>query len=317
MPPPADYNRRRSAPTESIEARLNASNEPRQHRVKCLSPVGFHEMVYVEWGNPANANVLICAHGLTRMGRDFDRLARVLSDRYRVVCPDVVGRGLSDRLRDPAYYAIPQYVSDMVALIARLGVDQVDWVGTSMGGLIGIALAGQPGSPIRRMVINDVGPRLGPVAIARIASYVGQPVSFANLDEAVGYLSVAAAPFGLKTREDWRELFEPTLRREGDRWVLRYDPAIALPFKSVTPQAAAAAEAATWALYDRISARTLLVRGAESDLLTPETTAEMAARGPRPRVAEVPGVGHAPTFMLPGEIALVRDFLLEDADRTT
>jgi len=236
-----------------------------------------------------------------------------MADRYRVVCPDVVGRGLSDRLRDPQFYAIPLYASDMVALIARLDVEEVDWVGTSMGGLIGIALAGQTGSPIRQLVINDVGPRLGPVAIARIASYVGQPVSFANLEEAVDYLSVIAAPFGLKTREDWRELIAPTLRELDGRFVFRYDPGIAVPFRNTTPQAAAAGEAATWTLYDRITARTLLVRGAESDLLTHETAAEMAARGPRPRVAEVANVGHAPTFMLPHEIQLVREFLLEGA----
>jgi pimeloyl-ACP methyl ester carboxylesterase len=292
---------------------LNPTTEPRQRHVQCLSPAGLHRIVYAEWGDPANENVLICAHGLTRMGRDFDRLARAMSDRYRVVCPDIVGRGHSDPLRNPAYYVIPQYVADTVSLIARLDVERVDWVGTSMGGLIGIALAGQAGSPIRQLVINDVGPRLGPVAIARIAGYVGQPVSFASLDEAIDYQSVTAAPFGLKSRDDWRELIEPTLRRDGDRWVFRYDPAIALPFKSTTPQSATAAEAATWALYDNIKARTLIVRGAESDLLTPETAAEMAGRGPRPEVAEVPGVGHAPTFMLPNEIALARDFLLGGA----
>jgi pimeloyl-ACP methyl ester carboxylesterase len=245
------------------------------------------------------------------MGRDFDRLARAMADRYRVVCPDVVGRGHSDWLRDPAFYAIPQYASDMVALIARLDVETVDWVGTSMGGLIGIALAGQVGSPIRQLVLNDVGPRLGPLAIARIGSYVGQPVSFATMEEAIDYQSVTAAPFGLKTREDWRELIAPTLHQVDGRYVFRYDPKIAVPFKSVTPQAAAAGEAATWALYDRINARTLLVRGAQSDLLTPETAAEMTARGPRPHVAEVPDVGHAPTFMPANEIQLVRDFLLE------
>jgi pimeloyl-ACP methyl ester carboxylesterase len=267
-------------------------------------------MSYVEWGDAANPQVLICAHGLTRMGRDFDRLARSLTDRYRVVCPDVVGRGFSDWLREPAYYAIPQYAADMVALIARLDVEQVDWVGTSMGGLIGIALAGQAESPVRQLVINDVGPRLGPVAIARIGSYVGQPMSFASLDEAAKYQSVAAAPFGLKSMDEWRELVAPTLRQDNGRYVYRYDPAIALPFRSVTPESAAAAEAVTWTLYDRIQARTLLIRGADSDLLTPDTAAEMAARGPRPRVVEVPGVGHAPTFMPAGEIAIVRDFLL-------
>jgi len=270
-------------------------------------------MAYVEWGDPHNPDVLMCVHGLTRLGRDFDRLARALADRYRVVCPDVVGRGQSDWLRDPAYYAIPQYVSDMVALIARLDVERVDWVGTSMGGLIGIAVAGQTGAPIRQLVINDVGPRLGPAAIARIGSYVGQPVSFADLDEAVDYVSVAAAPFGLKTRADWTELVAPTLHDVGGRLAFRYDPAIAVPFRNTTPQAAAAGEAATWALYDRIKARTLLVRGAQSDLLTAETAAEMAARGPRPRVVEIPGVGHAPTFMPAQEIQPVRDFLLGGA----
>jgi pimeloyl-ACP methyl ester carboxylesterase len=287
--------------------------EPRLHHVKCLSPAGFHRMAYVEWGDADNPRVLLCAHGLTRMGRDFDRLARAMADRFRVVCPDVVGRGHSEWLRDPAFYAIPQYASDMVALIARLDVEQVDWVGTSMGGLIGIALAGQEGSPIRQLVLNDVGPRLGPLALARIGSYIGQPVSFGTLDEAVDYQSVTAAPFGLRTREDWRELVTPTMHQVDGRYVFRYDPAIAVPFKSTTPQVAAAGEAATWALYDRIAARTLLVRGAQSDLLTPETAAEMAARGPRPRVVEVPDVGHAPTFMPANEIRLVRDFLLEAA----
>jgi pimeloyl-ACP methyl ester carboxylesterase len=267
-------------------------------------------MAYAEWGDPHNPNVLVCVHGLTRLGRDFDRLARAMRDRYRVICPDVVGRGHSDRLRNPAFYAVPQYVADMVTLIARLDVGRVDWVGTSMGGLIGIALAGQPESPIRQLVINDVGPALGAAAIARIGSYVGQPVSFANLEEAVDYVSVTAAPFGLKTREDWRELIVPTLRREGDRYVFHYDPAIAVPFKSVTPEAAAAGEAAMWALYDRITARTLLVRGAESDLLTAETAAAMVTRGPRPALVEIDGVGHAPTFMPADQIAVVRDFLL-------
>ena len=287
----------------------SARAEPRLRRVQCLSPAGMHAMAYAEWGDPHNPNVLVCVHGLTRLGRDFDRLARALMERYRVICPDVVGRGRSDRLRNPAYYAVPQYVADMVTLIARLDVERVDWVGTSMGGLIGIALAGQPGSPIRQLVINDVGPTLGVAAIARIGSYVGQPVSFANLEEAVDYQSVTAAPFGLKTRDDWRELIAPTLRKEGERYVFHYDPAIAVPFKSVTPEAAAAGEAAMWALFDRITARTLLVRGAQSDLLTAETAAEMAARGPRPVIAEIEGVGHAPTFMPADQISLVRDFL--------
>jgi pimeloyl-ACP methyl ester carboxylesterase len=286
--------------------------QPRQDFVQCLSPAGFHRMAYVEWGAADNPQVLICVHGLTRLSRDFDRLARALADHYRVICPDVVGRGASDRLANPAQYGIPQYAADMVALIARCGAQVVDWVGTSMGGLIGIALAGQARAPIRQLVLNDVGPRLGPAALARIAGYVSRTEDFADLDEAARYVSQVAAPFGLKTIDEWRELVAPTLRPRADgRLVFHYDPAIAVPFGAVTPESAAAAEAATWALYDRITARTLLVRGAQSDLLLPETAAEMAARGPRPRVVEVPEVGHAPTLMPAAEIAPVRDFLLE------
>lgn len=284
---------------------------PRLRHVQCLSPAGMHSIAYREWGDAANPRVLVCVHGLTRMGTDFDRLARAMADRYRVVCPDVAGRGASDWLRDPMLYGIPQYTADMVTLIARLDVETVDWVGTSMGGLIGIVLAGQPGSPIRQLVLNDVGPRLGPVALARIGSYVGQPVSFASPDEAAVSVSQTAAPFGLKTHAEWLELVLPTVREKDGRYVFRYDPAIAVPFKATTPAAAAAGEAATWSLYDRIAARTLLVRGADSDLLTAETAAEMAARGPRPRVVEIPGVGHAPTLMPPEQIAPVREFLLQ------
>jgi len=272
----------------------------------------MHSVAYTEWGDADNPRVLMCVHGLTRLSRDFDRLARALASHYRVVCPDVVGRGRSDWLRNPAHYVVPQYVADMVTLIARLGVDEVDWVGTSMGGLIGISLAGQPGSSIKRLVINDVGPRLDAAAIARIGGYVGVPVSFASVDDAVDYISKVAAPFGLTRRQDWVELVEPTLRRAGERWVLHYDPNIAVPFKAVTPEIAAAAEAATWKLYDQIACPTLVVRGAHSDLLSHETLVEMMQRGPRATAVEVPGVGHAPTFMHEHEIAIVRDFLLND-----
>lgn len=290
---------------------MKQESQPRAGSVHCLSPAGFHRMAYTEWGAADNPRVVVCVHGLTRVGRDFDRLARALAADYRVVCPDVVGRGHSDWLRDPRHYTVPQYVSDLTALIARLGVESVDWVGTSMGGLIGIVLAGQAGAPVRRMVLNDVGPRLDAAAIARIGTYLGAAVSFASVEEAIDFVSVVAAPFGLKERDDWREFVEPTLRRDGERWVLHYDPRIAEPFKSVTPAEAAAGEAAMWQLYDAIDCPTLIVRGETSDLLTPETLAEMAGRGPRPRTAEVPGVGHAPTFMFEHEIALVRDFLAE------
>jgi pimeloyl-ACP methyl ester carboxylesterase len=209
------------------------------------------------------------------------------------------------------HYVVPQYVADMVTLVARLNAQSVHWVGTSMGGLIGISLAGLADSPISRLVINDVGPRLDAVALARIGSYVGKPIRFADLEQAIDYVSAVAAPFGLRTRQEWREIAEPALRRDGAEWVLHYDPLIAVPFGSVTPQAAAAGEAATWKLYDSIRCPTLITRGAESDLLSRETAEEMTRRGPHARLVEFAGVGHAPMFFHDDQIEVVRDFLLQ------
>lgn len=275
-------------------------------------------MRWTEWGDAANPRVLVCVHGLTRVGRDFDRLARALADRYRVVCPDVVGRGGSDRLRDPRHYGVPQYVADMVTLVARLNVDTVHWVGTSMGGLIGMTLAAQPGSPITRLVINDVGPTLDAAALTRIGDYLGRPVHFGTVDEAIDYVAAISAPFGLRSRDEWREITETVIRpvpdaADGqDGWVMHYDPAIAVPFRSVTPEAAAAAEAVLWAAYEQIRCPTLLTRGAQSDLLSSATARRMTETGPRARLAEFAGVGHAPMFMHDDQIAAVREFLLEE-----
>jgi len=287
-----------------------ANDLPRQATVQCLSRSGIHRMAYVEWGEPDNPKVLVCVHGLTRVGRDFDRLAQALADRYRVVCPDVVGRGRSDWLRDPSDYALPQYVADMVTLIARLGVDSVHWLGTSMGGLIGLALAGQPGSPIKRLVLNDVGPKINPEAVERIGDYVGKPVRFATLEEAVDYITLISLGFGLRDRDEWREITRSVLKPDGDGFTVHYDLKLGLPIKAMTPQLAAASEAALWKLYDQIQCPTLLIRGENSDLLSRETAAAMTQRGPRAKLVEFPGVGHAPMFFDPAQIATVREFLL-------
>ncbi|HEU0200053.1 MAG TPA: alpha/beta hydrolase [Burkholderiaceae bacterium] len=284
--------------------------EPRQRTVACLSPAGIHRMAYTEYGAPENPNVLVCVHGLTRVGRDFERLARVLTDRYRVVCPDVVGRGRSEWLRDPSHYVLPQYVADMVTLVARLDVEAVHWVGTSMGGLIGLSLAGQPGSPITRLVLNDVGPTIDAPALVRIGEYLGKPVRFANVDQAVDYITAISLPFGLRSRDEWREITESVIRRDGDGYVLHYDPGLALPIRNLTPELAAAGEAALWKLYDNIRCPTLLTRGAASDLLSSETAAAMSQRGPRAKVVEFESVGHAPMFFHDEQISVVRDFLL-------
>jgi pimeloyl-ACP methyl ester carboxylesterase len=284
--------------------------EPRLLHVQCLDTRGLHRMAYWEWGDAANPRVLVCAHGLTRQGRDFDTLAQDLARDYRVVCPDVAGRGQSDWLADPAGYAIPAYVADMVTLVARLGVEQVDWVGTSMGGLIGLGLASLPNSPVRRLVLNDVGPVIQPEALARIGTYVGQPAHWHTVDDAADALWAISLGFGPHTREQWLALTRPQLKPEGDGFKPHYDPAIATPFRATTPAMAAAGEAALWQAYDRITAPTLLLRGAESDLLSHDTAQAMTRRGPRAALHEFAGVGHAPTLVQPEQRAVVRAFLL-------
>lgn len=283
--------------------------EPRLSHVQCLDTRGLHRMAYWEWGDAANPRVLVCVHGLTRQGRDFDTLAQDLAGEYRVVCPDVVGRGRSDWLADPAGYAIPAYVADMVTLVARLGVEQVDWVGTSMGGLIGLGLASLPGSPVRCLVLNDVGPTIEPAALVRIGSYVGQPARWKTLDEAADALWAISQGFGPHTREQWLALTRPQLQPDGDGFKPHYDPAIAVPLRATTPAMAAAGEAYLWQAYDRITAPTLLLRGALSDLLSHDTALAMTQRGPRATLHELSGVGHAPTLVQPEQRAVVRAFL--------
>jgi pimeloyl-ACP methyl ester carboxylesterase len=284
--------------------------EPRLRSVQCLDAWGLHRMAYWEWGDPANRRVLVCVHGLTRQGRDFDTLARDLMGEVRVVCPDVAGRGRSDWLAEPSGYAIPAYVADMVTLLARLDADVVDWVGTSMGGLIGLGLAGLPGSPLRRLVLNDVGPTIEAAALQRIGSYVGMPAHWRTVDEAADALGAISRGFGPHSRDEWLALTRPQLVADGDGYRSHYDPAIGVPFRAATPALAAAGEAALWAAYDRIACPTLLLRGADSDLLSRETARAMTQRGPKARLHEFAGVGHAPTLVAADQRAVVRDFLL-------
>lgn len=284
---------------------------PRQRYVQCANSVGLHRLAYTEWGDPDNPRVLVCVHGLTRSGRDFDRVAAALSDVYRVVCPDVVGRGLSDRLPDASRYGVPQYVADMVTLVARLDVESVDWFGTSMGGLIGMSLAGLRGTPVRKLLLNDIGPHIEPAALERIASYVGKPARFETQQEGIDHAALLAASFGPISLEDWREINAPLIvQREDGAWEFRYDPAIAVPFTTSTPEATAAGEAMLWHLFEAIECPVLVVRGALSDLLSRETMVQMAARGRAVRSAEIAGVGHAPTFLDAEQIALARRFFV-------
>jgi pimeloyl-ACP methyl ester carboxylesterase len=294
--------------------------EPRLKYVQCSSPAGLHRMAYKEWGDPANPRVLVCVHGVTRVADDFDTLARALCDHYRVVCPDVAGRGRSERLRDFKQYVVPQYVNDMVTLIARVTAgnekredqDTVHWFGTSMGGLIGMILASFEGSPIRKLVLNDIGPVLDPAAMARIGEYIGQDLRFPSFEAGAAFVRDVSSSFGPHSDAEWDKLARDVLVRQADgQWVRHYDIDLAKPFVAITPARAAEDQKALWAAWDAIRCPTLLVRGGESDLLSRATAEDMTRRGPKPQLVEFPGVGHAPTFMHADQIAAARAFLLD------
>ena len=279
----------------------------RQRFVRCASPRGLHRVAYREWGDPGNERVLVCVHGLTRCARDFDVLAQAMSDRYRVVCPDVAGRGDSEWLADPMLYQLPQYLSDMVTLIARLDVEEVEWLGTSMGGLIGMALAAQPGTPVRKLVINDAGPVVTKASLERIATYVGMSPAFPDMAAAEKYVRAVSVTFGPHSDAEWRFLTEVVVRKNPDGSLhLHYDPKLAEPFRKLMPEK----DMELWPMWDAIRCPTLVLRGAQSDLLTRETCEQMHGRGPKAKVVEIAGVGHAPTLLHADQIKIARDFLL-------
>jgi len=293
-----------------VEQRSDAhlAPEPRRRSVQCASAKGLHRISYLEWGDPRNRDVLICVHGLTRSARDFDALAGELCGQFRVVCPDIAGRGDSDRLPDPMLYAVPQYLADMVTLIARLDVEAVHWLGTSLGGLVGMALAAQPGNPVAKLVLNDSGPVVAKAALERIASYLGKERLFGTLEEAERYIREVSAPFGPHSDAQWRFLTETWVRRNPDgSWRPHYDPRIAEQFLATLPEK----DMDLWRYYDAVRCPTLVLRGERSDLLSRDTARAMAERGPKARVVEIRGVGHAPTLLHADQISIVREFLLE------
>src|SRR5262245_15235600 len=281
--------------------------------VLCSSAQGFHRMHYVEWGDPAADRVVVCVHGLTRNGRDFDTLAKALQLDLHIVCPDVVGRGKSDWLQSKEGYAYPQYCADMTTLFARVTAStrgsarQICWLGTSMGGLIGLILASLPNTPIAKLILNDVGARIPKAALERLATYVGKDPRYRTLEEVEAYLRLVSAPFGTLTDEQWRHLTVHNAKQHPDgSWGMNYDPGIGLPFQSPL------AEIDLWPYWDAITCPTLLLRGARSDLLPKDTAMDMSRRGPRAKLVEFENVGHAPMLMTDEQINVVKDFLLND-----
>jgi len=315
--------------------------DPTLHYLACDDALGGHRMAYWQWGDARSAHVVMCVHGLTRQGRDFDVLAQAILARadgnVRVVCPDVAGRGRSDWLRDPALYQVPVYAADMLALVAQLHreqpIDTLDYLGTSMGGLIGFVLAGHKqlplARPIRRFIVNDVGPTIEAGALQRIGAYVGQGGRYASVQEAADAMWAISTTFGPHTPAQWLALSQhmavPASQRTADGsgkadvvdndsagpWLLHYDPAISVALRTITPEAAAQGGAVMWSLYDAIDARTLVTRGAQSDLLSRETALAMTERGPRAALVEFEGVGHAPTFVDPAQVSTVTSFLFD------
>ncbi|MDF1750284.1 MAG: alpha/beta hydrolase [Alphaproteobacteria bacterium] len=274
--------------------------------VRCAHVGGFHDMVYSDWGSQKAPSTIVCVHGLTRNGRDFDRLAAALTEAgYRVLAPDIVGRGRSDRLGPFANYEIPQYINDITTMLAAEGLRSVDWVGTSMGGLIGMSIAVMAGHPIKRLLLNDVGPVVPKEALQRIGDYVGIPWKFDSFDLALNHVRQAYAPFGLKTEEDWRYLAELSLKQDAEgKWVMAYDTRIADAFKDTE-----ITDIDLWPFWQQISTPTLVLRGAESDLLTRETAEKMTRTGPMAKLIEVPDCGHAPALMDASQIGLVLDWV--------
>lgn len=301
--------------------------QPSLHYIHCPDANGGHRMAYWQWGDPAAAHVVVCVHGLSRQGRDFDTLAahlvKIVEGNIRVVCADVVGRGQSDWLKDPMGYQVPAYAADMLLLLgalqAQAAIATLDWVGTSMGGLIGLAFCGQPGLPLpvplNKLVLNDVGPAIEWQSIVRIGSYLGLPVSFNSLQEGADAIWAISTSFGPHSPEQWLALSVPMLRpvtsEPGSKLRLHYDPALAAPFKSATKESMQQSEKMLWQLYDNITVPTLLLRGAESDLLSPATALAMTLRGPKARLVEFAGVGHAPTLVAESQLAAIADFLFD------
>lgn len=319
---------------------LSVQAAPRLNSVICTSSAGIHRMAYWEWGDPNNSRVLLCVHGLTRTGRDFDALAQALSPYYRVVCPDIVGRGKSDHLADPDAYVVPQYVADIFTLLARLQPTTLDWVGTSMGGLIGLSVAAALSNaqrllawgvenppldidcliPFRRMILNDIGPVINTEGLARIGNYIDQDLAFDTFDEAVANARLRWQDFGPHTLEQWEHLTRYVFMKQNEQWVLNYDLAIATPFKKrflqqKEEQAEAVVQGAQqvlWQAFEQLPEEVLVMRGTLSDLLTADTAQHMLERNPKASLYEVAGVGHAPTLMQVEQIEAVKQFLLKD-----
>lgn len=277
-----------------------------QHKyVLGINPLGFHKIAYTEWNDTANNETILCMHGLTRNGRDFDYLAQSLSSSYRIVCPDLAGRGASDRLNNHHFYNQAQYAADLTTLIARLDVQSLIWIGTSLGGILGMYLAAQVRTPIKALILNDIGPLISKIGLTRISKYAKQDQTFVNIDDAERFFRNIYNTTEEITNEQWRHLTECSVTKlDNGQYTLAYDPEVATPLhKWWIP------DINLWSLWSKIRCPVLVLRGEKSDILLRQTTDQMQNTWPQTTVFEIPGCGHAPMLMTADQIYLIQNWL--------
>ena len=279
---------------------------PTKTSITCPNQEGTHQISVTTWGEKTSAPPIICVHGLTRNSRDFDKLAAALAIDTQIICPDIVGRGKSDWVSNQSLYDYAQYAADMTHLINELQLGQVNWIGTSMGGLIGMMMAAMPQSPVKKLIINDVGPYLEAAALDRIANYVGHAPTFASLQEVESYFRHVHAPFAPMTDEDWRAMAEHGAKQSAEGvYHLAYDPKIGDALR----EGLTGEDVNLWSLWEMISCPTLVLRGEKSDLLSKATATQMTKTGPKADLIEIDHAGHAPSLMSHDQIELVKSWL--------
>jgi len=273
---------------------------------------GTHKIVYYQWGDDAAKEVIFCVHGLTRTGRDFDYLASALasSKDVRVIAPDVAGRGKSQWLKKPSWYGYPTYMADMIALIKHLKLEKVKWVGTSMGGLIGILIAAYHPRIISKMVLNDIGPFIPKKSLNRLASYVGKDINFKDMNDASKYLKTIMEGFGITKEEHWNHILKHTFILGSEaRYHFAYDPKIAAPFRNILGRPKKMPDMDFSEVWEKVDCPMFVIRGGDSDLLLRETSIEMKEHKFVEEVVELPGIGHAPSLMEEEQIELIEKWL--------
>lgn len=270
-----------------------------------FSAEGFHRIIYYEWNSSKTADTLLCVHGMTRVGRDFDYLAQALQPHYHVICPDMVGRGKSDRFKNKDSYKIEQYLSDLTALIARLNISSLDWLGTSMGGILGMIIAAQSNTPVRRLILNDVGAQMPESAVKRILSYAGIKTHFPTREQAEAFLRLIYTPFGIIEKEYWQHLFQHSLVDDPKGgYTLNYDPQVVGAVEEKNQP-----HFKLWDFWDKIKCPVLVIQGEDSDILTDDILSLMRKRGPLFDLIKIPHCGHVPMLIEQKQIALVKNWL--------